>query len=200
MNDQAGNIRALRRRSGLSQSEFAARIGVHQTAVSQWETGRTAPDSATAKKIAKLFGTDIGYILGVSYVKEAVRIPVLGSVAAGIPMSAVEDILDFEEISAETAARGEYFALRIKGDSMEPKISDGDVVIVRSCSDCDSGKTVIALIGNGEATCKKLKKTSEGIFLISMNTAYEPIFFSNRDIHSLPVVILGAVEELRAKL
>ena len=128
-----------------------------------------------------------------------VWIPVLGRVAAGIPINMVTDIIDQEHITDEMAESGEYFALQIHGDSMEPRMKDGDVVIVRQQDDAESGEIVIATINGDDATCKRLKKYAEGIMLLSTNSAYEPIVFTNQDIIELPVKILGKVVELRAK-
>lgn len=82
----------------------------------------------------------------VSTKSKGIRIPVLGEVRAGYPMKAVENIIDYEEIDEGLARRGEYFALRIKGDSMEPKFSKGDIVIVRKQQTADSGDIVVALV------------------------------------------------------
>lgn len=120
-------------------------------------------------------------------------------VVAGIPIDAVEEILDYEEITPEMAAHGEHFALLIKGDSMEPKMSAGDVVIVRKQSDINSGDIAIVLVNGNEATVKKIKKSPEGITLIPTNQAYDYAFYSNDDIINLPVSIIGKVVELRAK-
>ena len=130
---------------------------------------------------------------------KGVIIPVLGSVAAGIPIEMVENIIDTEEITQEMAATGSFFGLRIKGDSMEPKISDGDIVIVRQQEDAESGDIVIACINGDEATCKRLRKYKDGIELISNNPSYKPMFFSIKEIEQKPVTILGRVVELRAK-
>lgn len=131
--------------------------------------------------------------------KKGIEIPVLGRVAAGIPITATEHIIDTEEISQAMAADGDYFALQIRGDSMEPKISNGDVVIVRKQSDADDGDLVIALVNGDDAVCKRLKKYKEGIALLSNNPAYEPMYFSRKDITEKPVSIIGKVKELRAK-
>lgn len=130
---------------------------------------------------------------------KGIQIPVLGRVAAGIPITATEYIIDTEEISQTMAADGEYFALQIKGDSMEPKISNGDVVIVRKQSDADNGDLVIALVNGNDAVGKRLKKYNEGIALLSNNPAYEPMYFNNKDITETPVSIIGKAKELRAK-
>lgn len=82
---------------------------------------------------------------------------------------------------------------------MEPKFSNGDVVIVRKQSDADDGDIVIALVNGDDAVCKRLKKYKDGIALISTNPSYEPMYFTKEDIEKRPVSILGKVKELRAK-
>ena len=123
----------------------------------------------------------------------------MGTVQAGLPSTAVENIIDYEEIDEALASTGEFFALQVRGDSMEPKFSQGDVVIVRKQDDADSGDIVVALVNGDEATIKRLKKRPEGILLIANNPTYEPMFFSNREIRELPVRVIGKVVELRAK-
>ena len=129
-----------------------------------------------------------------------VRIPVYGRVAAGIPMEAIQEIIDWEEIASVMASDGEYFALQIHGDSMEPKISNGDVVIVRKQETADDGDLVIALVNGNDAVCKRLKRYDNGtLALISTNPAYDPMYFTKSEIDNTPVRILGKVKELRAK-
>jgi repressor LexA len=128
-----------------------------------------------------------------------VRIPVYGNVAAGIPIEAITDIEDYEEISQDMAAKGEYAALRIHGDSMEPRMTDGDVVIVRLQETIESGETAIVMVNGSDATCKKIMRTDEGIMLLSTNAKYSPMFYSNKQIEEIPVRIWGKVVELRAK-
>lgn len=119
---------------------------------------------------------------------------------AGIPIEAVEEILDYEEITPELAATGEFFALKIRGHSMEPRMMEGDVVIVRKQEDVESGDVAIVLVNGNEATVKRVKKQEEGITLIATNTSvYEPHFYSNKEIKKLSVQILGKVVELRGK-
>ena len=94
---------------------------------------------------------------------------------------------------------GRYFGLRIKGDSMQPRMVDGDVVIVRCQPDAESGDVVIVQVNGDEATCKRLSKHPSGISLISFNPAYEPFTYTNEQIESLPVTIIGKVVENRQK-
>lgn len=127
------------------------------------------------------------------------KIPVYAAVAAGIPIEAIEDIVDYEEIDAALAATGDFFGLRIKGDSMEPRMREGDVVIVRKQEDADNGDIVIVLVNGNDATVKKLKKESSGITLIPFNPAHDTQHYSREDVAFLPVRIIGKVVELRAK-
>ena len=192
-------IRELRKQKGLSQSELAKLCCVHQTAVSQWENGRTSPDNESLKILAGVLGVSVGALIGGEDIGSTVLVPVLGYVRAGIPMEAVEDILDYEEISAEMASRGEYFGLKIKGDSMFPLFQAGDTVIVRSQPDAESGEIAVVLVNGNDATVKKLIKKDTSILLVSENSAYEPMVYSKKEIETLPVTIIGKVVELRRK-
>lgn len=197
-------IRKFRIEYGMKQSALAAELNVGQNTISNWETGKTEPDQKSLKMMAEIFKTSIDELLGQTSNLGRdgyIRIPVLGRVAAGIPIDAIEEIIDWEDISADMAAGGaEYFGLQIKGDSMEPKISDGDIVIVRKQPDVDSGEIAVVLVNGDDATVKRVKKSVAGITLISNNPAYDPMFYSNEDIEKLPVAILGRVVELRAKI
>ncbi len=133
-------------------------------------------------------------------ITKGIKIPVLGKVVAGVPIDAVEEILDYEEITQEMASQGEHFALQVKGDSMEPRISDGDIVIFRKQSDVDTGNIAVVLVNGDEATIKKIKKRPDGIMLIPTNPEYEVMFYSNQEIEQLPVRIIGRAIELRAKI
>lgn len=201
-------IKELREMAGKQQKELAIDLGVSQPTVSDWESGRKVPSAKSTSKLADYFQVPIDYLLGRESVTDGPPapsspgskwIPVLGRVAAGTPIEAVEDILDYEEIDAKTAASGEHFALQIKGQSMEPRIKDGDVVIVRKQDGCDSGDVAVVLVNGDEATVKRIKKEPAGIMLIPSNPSYEPKFYSNDEILSLPVRIIGKVIELRAK-
>lgn len=128
------------------------------------------------------------------------RIPVFGNVAAGVPIDAITDIEDYEEMWEDEASRyGELFALRIKGDSMEPRICSGDIVIVRAQPDVENGETAIVCINGDQATCKKVQKTQDGLMLISTNPKYDPMFFSWKQVEDLPITVIGKVIELRSK-
>lgn len=190
----------LRKNKGLTQKEIAEHLGISRQAYANYESGNREPDINTLKLLSEYFEVSIDTLLeNTSKTKKGVKIPVYGNVAAGIPLEAITDIDEWEEISEDVASTGEYIALRINGDSMEPRMSRGDVVIVRLQPDVENGDMAIVLINGGEATCKKIQKTPDGILLMSINTAYAPMFYSNKQIEELPVRFLGKVVELRAK-
>lgn len=208
MNSFGAKLKSCRKDMSLSQKELGQKIGVAESTISLYESNKRFPDAETLQKISSLFNVSLDYLLGnapckkpVSPIGRGVRIPVLGRVVAGIPIEAVEEILDYEEITPELAATGEFFALKIRGHSMEPRMMEGDVVIVRRQDDVDSGDVAIVLVNGDEATVKRVKKQEEGITLIATNTSvYEPHFYSNKEIADLPVRILGRVVELRGKM
>lgn len=201
------NIRKARELKGLTQDELAKRMGYKsRSTIARIENGDNDVSQSKLKKFAEILDVSIDFLLDDGKDKasasrpKGVRIPVLGNVAAGIPITAITDVEDWEEIPEKLASSGTYFALRIKGQSMEPRIKDGDVVIVKQQSDVDTGDVAIVLVNGDEATVKEIKKLDTGIMLIGWNTAvYSPRFYSAKDIKSLPVRIIGKVVELRGK-
>lgn len=191
-------IKDLRLKKGITQSELASLCGVHQTAVSQWEKGRTLPDKSALLRLSDVFGVSIDMLMNKN-TAGANTIPVLGYVRAGCPTEAVENIIDYEDISAEMSAKGEHFGLKVVGDSMSPRICQDDIVIVRKQSYIESGEIGVVLINNLDATIKKVIKNGTGLTLIPFNPEYEPLVFTAEEIVTLPVTIIGKVVELRGK-
>ena len=198
-------LEQLLKEKGMSQRDLAKILHSSQPAISNWINGKRQLNPLLLKQISEIFGTSIDYLLGKTddpspTKREGYRIPVLGRVEAGIPLDAIEDIIDWEEIDPDLLKDGsEYVALQIHGDSMLPRMADGDVVIIRIQEDCDSGDIAVVIVNGDQATCKKIKKTPEGVMLIPLNPAFETMFYSNDEIEKLPVRILGKVVELRAK-
>jgi len=192
--------------AGLTQAEMAERLFMTQQAYSKYEKGLATPNPETLARIADLLDVSLDFLLDRDQAADGppastggVWVPVLGRVAAGLSIAAVEEVLGYEEIPTELAAQRECFALRIGGDSMEPRIREGDVVIVQKQETCETGDLAVVLVNGGDATVKRIKKGPEGLMLIPNNPAYEPMFYSNEQIKTLPVTIVGRVMELRAK-
>lgn len=205
------NIRYLRLKQGLSQDSLADKLGYKSyTTIQKWESGVSEPPVKKLRELASIFNIDMDDLaskdLQCSNSNEpisqnhGVSINVLGRVAAGIPINAITEIIDTEEISEDLAKTGDFFALQIQGDSMEPRICDGDVVIVRQQEDADSGDIVIAMVNGYDATCKRLVKYATSLALVSLNSKYEPMMFTEEEVATKPVRIIGKVVELRGKL
>lgn len=203
-------LKELRKANHLTQRDIAEILEVTPSAVSLWESGRNNMDWKAASILARKFDITPEYLLGETNVldklssasnrKEGVRIPVLGTIRAGIPVAAIEDIEDWEEITADMAKTGEFVALRVKGDSMLPDIKDGDIAIIRRQETIESGQIAVMIVNGDESTIKKVRLSPDGIMLIGFNTAvYEPKFYSKEEITELPVRIYGKLVEVRRK-
>lgn len=202
----ANNIRTLRKNKGITQEDLAATLGYKSfTTVQKWEKGIAEPPLSVLRKLSELFRVELYDLTETDLSRQqpqasrGISIPVLGKVAAGLPIEAIENIIDYEEISREQARYGEYFGLMLKGHSMEPRMCEGDIVIVRKQENVNSGEIAIVLVNGSEATCKKIRKTGDGIMLIPLNPNYDPLFYNHQEIEELPVRIIGKVVELRAK-
>lgn len=198
------NIQYYMNKYGKSRQEICDAIGVKYTTFTDWVKGNTYPRIDKIELMANYFGVSKANLVeehhGVTS-SHGVKINVLGRVAAGIPIEAVADIIDTEEISEKMARTGDYFGLVIRGDSMEPMIYDGDIVIVRKQADANTGDIVISSVNNDpEATCKRLLKYAEGLSLLSINSKYAPMTFSQKEVVEKPVNIIGKVVEIRRKL
>ncbi len=191
-------IKQSRKEKGITQNELAKRIGVSAGAISRWESGDIENMRRDKiEKIADALGIDPNIIIGIEPNKEVDgNIPILGRVAAGIPIDAVEEIIGYEEIPKRLLAYASYFALKIRGESMQPNIQDSDIVIVRKQESASDGDIVIAQVNHDEeATCKRLKMYRDQIMLLSDNPAYSPQVYEAKDVH-----IVGVVTEVRRKI
>lgn len=189
---------------GMKPSDVAKATGVSTSTLSAWKLGRYSPKQEKLKLIADYLEVNLAWLMGLSDERafsaddSEVRIPVLGQVRAGdCTTYAEEDVIDTVEISASKAKTGEFFGLKIKGDSMSPSLMDGDIVIVRKTPTADTGDIVIALVANQNGICKRLIRKQDGITLKSINTEYGDFTYSNDEIKTLPVAVIGKVEEMR---
>ena len=207
MNEILERIYDLMNERGISGLSLCKAIGISQSTFASWKQHNRIPSSEYIASIAECLGTSTDYILTgkngtlerVPLENEPCVIKVLGRVAAGVPIEASEDVIGEEMITSKMAESGEYFGLRISGNSMEPEIHHGSIVIVRQQDDVENGDIAIVLINGGEATCKKIEKFDNGIMLVPFNKEYPEKFYTNEEIENLPVRILGKVVEQRKK-
>ena len=207
MLDVYKNIKRIRELKGISQDELARAVGFKsRSSINKIEQGVNDITQSKLVAIANALSVSPGELLGKEaeesrdYIK---RIPVLGAVRAGIPIDAIEEVEDWEEIDTRQPQfrSGTFFALRVTGDSMEPTIHDGDIVIVRQQPRVENGEIGIVTLNGETATVKEVKESSKGITLIGHNAAvYTPHFYDREEVEALPLRIIGKAVELRRKL
>ncbi len=198
------NIKRLREEKGMSQDALAKLTGyTDRSSITKIEKGLVDLQQSKIELFAKALGTTSRELVGwdeeIFTNTKGIKINVLGRVAAGIPIEAVENIIDTEEITEDLARTGKFFGLRIQGNSMEPDIHNGDTVIVRQQDDAENDEIVVALINGNDGVCKRLKKYENSIALVSLNANYEPMYFTQQEVGDKPVRIIGKVVELRRK-
>ena len=195
------NIKNLRKEAKLSQSEFAKMFNVHQTAVSQWEQGRTTPDIAIALDIAEKFGVSLEYVLDkteqkntekpIDYEKLDIRpiktkkFRMIGTISCGNPIYAEEDYETFVEASADINAD---FCVTAKGDSMiNARIFDGDVVFIREQPDVENGE-IAAVIIEDTVTLKRVYKYSNRIELRPENPTHKVQNYEGEELENIRII------------
>ena len=198
-------LKELRKSRRVSQRALAVALGVTQQAVGKWEMGRSTPDPATIARIADFFGASADYLLGCSGQRQGaafsaggeqyVSVPIIGTVKAGYDALAFEE--DYGSAVADVHNPQEYFYLLVRGDSMEPQISDGDLALVRRQTDVESGQLAVVLIDGEEGTLKKVIKKDGAVILQPFNPAYPTQVFMGKDLENLQVV--GKVVETKRR-
>lgn len=213
------NIKTIRRGTRMNQSQFAELLNVSQQTISNWENDVTDIDIESLKKISDRFKVSIDYILGKTDLPVELgrlnwddnvrpvdlysevdfgKVPILGSIAAGTPREAVING-DYEDyVYADTREYGDklVFGLNVKGNSMEPRIYEGDIAIVEACSFVNSGTVAAVRVNGGETTLKKIKFESNGMWLIGFNPAFKPIFYTAEECEKLPVTVIGRLVQV----
>lgn len=207
-------IKKYRTENNLSQRRFASRTTLSPSYINTLEkiynpktnkpysiTTDVANEFAKAMNMSiddllRMLNDDQEFVLNSS--PPATHLPVLGRIPAGIPIEMIQDIIDYEDISEDMLKGGkEYFALKIKGDSMNPDYLEDDIIIVLKQSDCESGQDCVVAVNGDDATFKRVFKTDQGITLQPLNNRYMPVFYSNEDIINKPIKILGVVKQVR---
>ena len=195
-------IKGKRLELGLTTKEVAKRVGVSDATISRWENGEiNSMRLPLAWKLSQALHCSIFELIpDYNGIESRVKIPIVGRVVCGMPMFAEQNI-EGEIYIDEKQAWGTVFGLKIVGKSMEPKLEEGDCIIVRMQEDVDDGDIAVVMINGDEATCKQVHKTKQGIMLTAFNQdVYPPTFYSNEDIRNLPVRIVEKVIELRRSI
>lgn len=200
MSELSDNLKTLRKKHGLTQADLAAALDMSKSVISMYESGQRLPSFEVLEALADYYNVSLSALRGET-AATSLRIPVLGTIPAGIPIEAIEDIIDWEEIPASMQKGGrEYFALLVRGDSMYPRYEEGDILIVRKQDTCESGDDCIVMVNGNDATFKRVRLGENTLTLQPINPQYEIKTFTANEIETLPVRILGVVVELRRKV
>ena len=188
------NIKRLRTDAQLSQAELGKIAGVTDKAVSTWEADIKTPRMGAVEKMAAYFGVPKSAILddvyqssapippGLEPLPEMATVPLIGDIACGTPITAEQNVVD--RIGVPAAWRADY-ALTCHGDSMVPKIQDGDIVCVRCQPTVENGEIAVVLI-NGEATLKRFYRQGDTVTLMPENqAACAPMVYQGPEINEL---------------
>lgn len=192
------NLKKCMENKNINVNDLANLLNLPYTTVRDWVNAVNYPRRDKLIKLADLFNIDVTELT-----EEHKRniIPVLGTIPAGIPLEAIENIEDYEEIPLDwLKGDKEYFGLKIKGDSMSPFYNTGDTVIFQKVNNCESGSHCAVMVNGNDVTFKKIIKNETGIILQPLNKNYDPIFYTNEQIKELPIVIIGVAKEIRRKL
>lgn len=198
-------IKQLRLERGLTQEELGKYIGVKKAAIMKYEKGNVTNMKRSAiETLSKLFNVSPSYLMCLDEPQidelgnPVVEIPLLGTVKAGYDYMAQENWAGMIEVDKDIVKdSADYFALKIKGDSMSPVLIENDIVIIRKQEDFKNGDLVVAIVNGEEATIKKGRKSNDSIWLQPLNPSYDPLVFTYDEMKTIPVTIVGIVKQLK---
>lgn len=185
-------LKQLREEKGLTQKQLAEMLNISRSALSLYESGQRQPDLEILSKIARFFNVTVDYLIGGSSrtlqqletikIGKLLQIPIIGCVKAGEGGIAYEELLGYEYIDADMIKDCENcFFLRVKGNSMEPEIKEGDLALVRRQPDVPSNTLAVVIINGEEGMIKKIVKQENAIVLQSYNPEYSPIVLTSKN-------------------
>ncbi len=189
-------LKEMRTRRGFTQVGLSQMLGISQQAVGKWETGRCTPDPQTLARLASILDTTVDYLLGGTGSRAGeCMVPVLGTVKAGFGALAYQE--DYGSEPANVKDPGQYFYLIVRGDSMEPRIHDGDLALVHRQPTLESGELGVVVYGEGEGTLKKYIRQGQAVILQPFNPAYPSQVIAGEELEHL--YIAGRVVETKTK-
>ncbi len=189
--------------NGVKPADVAKATGISQSSISVWKSRNSTPTDTNLSKIAEYFGMTVEQLKSdvffdtftVVTPPHGKKVPVLGTIACGVPILARENIVGYVDVNPEDDSD---FALICRGDSMVPKLLDGDIVLIHRQTVVDNGKIAAVLIGD-EATLKKVYYNGVNeIILTPENTTYPPMVYRGAELEQ--VRILGIAREIIRKL
>lgn len=207
-NNFSKNLKYLRERNKISQNKMSELVGVNQTTIGRWETEEMTPSIDNVEEVARVLKVPLPDLLIkdlsfdnaelVEINTDTVSIPVLGTIRAGMPIEAQEEIIDYVDIPREWTKGGkQFFGLKIKGNSMSPKYTPGDTVVFESTEDFEyaNNKDSCIMVNGFDATFKKFNINQSGVTLTPLNLenedGYTTTFYDVNQVRELPVKVIG---------
>ena len=191
-------LKKYKEKMGVSNEYIASQLGVNRSTVTRWlkgDTKVTNPD--VIEKLSFILGVDVESLINS---EERYEKPVLGEVKAGYDLLIDENFEGYEQVTQDDYYRGDFF-LRVVGDSMSgAHIHDGDLLYVKKCNDVPSGTIAVVLINRCEVTVKKVIKKEGLLILEPANPSVDVRYYSQEEVESLPVEIIGKALYSRSDL
>lgn len=196
MADLQSRLRELRKENKYTQEDIAKKLNMSTSGYGYYEQGKTYPPIEMLNRIASVYSVSVDYLLGNDDVRlkneikieNVVKLPVLGSVRAGTGGWAIEEVIGHEYAFNLNSDTSDYYYLKVKGDSMEPRISEGDLALVKKQSDVESGELAIVLINGDEGVIKKVIKRDDCLELHSFNAYYPVRVFSGQALQDIKII------------
>lgn len=196
MADLQSRLRELRKENKYTQKDIAKKLNMSTSGYGYYEQGKTYPPIEMLNRIASVYSVSVDYLLGNDDVRlkneikieNVVKLPVLGSVRAGTGGWAIEEVIGHEYAFNLNSDTSDYYYLKVKGDSMEPRISEGDLALVKKQSDVESGDLAIVLINGDEGVIKKVIKRDDCLELHSFNAYYPVRVFSGQALQNVKII------------
>lgn len=188
----------------LNNKELSEILGVSESTVGKWLLRKSTPRMGVIEKLARYFDVQKSDLIEqkepeLTFVdlSKSIKIPVVGKIPAGVPIEAIEDIIETIDIPEDwTKGDKEYIGLRVSGDSMYPLLLDGDTVVIQVQPSAETGDICACYVNGYDATLKRIALTPTSITLKPENPNYPPKTYT----HPGEVTIAGKVVEVRRKL
>ena len=207
------NIKYIRNQKNISQQELADKAGIDRSTISRIEQNEVETSIENVLKISAALNIPIADLVGkdlkfdnaeiINMDDSNIKIPIYGTIKAGIPIETQTDIIDYIDIPTKwTKGNKKFYGIKISGDSMFPKYQDGDIVIFEQNDDVElyNGKDVAVMINGTESTFKKILVNDQGVVLQPYNTAYDIMMFTKEQVEQLPIRVVGIAREKRTKI
>lgn len=180
-------LKKLRESKNKTLTQMSREIGIGRATINNYEVGRTEPSITNLAKLSDYFGVSIDSLLGIKDEKTEIQpidswknIPIVGTIACGTPILANENIEGFQAIPSNLVPQDNVFALECHGNSMEPTIKNGALVVIHQQPEVEDGEVAAVLINN-DATLKRVKHIGNQIILSPDNKEYDPIVLNKND-------------------